>query len=167
MDFLKHQITGLEYSDPEIFKKEIEYIFNKTWQYFCQVSELSEAGSYITATLGTEPIIILKASDGKLRAFHNVCPHRGARMLLGSGTCKGIVCPYHSWSFTENGTLNHIPKRQRFGDIDVESLNLRPASVDTWRGLVFASPILDIEPLASRRICSAPAPRRAAGECRG
>ncbi|RII79661.1 aromatic ring-hydroxylating oxygenase subunit alpha [Pseudomonas monteilii] len=147
MDFFKCQISGSDYSDPYTFDKEIKNIFNKTWQYVCHESELLAPGSYITATLGTEPILILRATDGSLRSFHNVCPHRGARMLSGSGTCKGIVCPYHSWSFTESGAVNHIPKKKWFEHLDIEGLHLKPASVEVWRGLVFASGVENAEPL--------------------
>lgn len=81
MDYIKNQINGSQYNDPEFFKKENQNIFNRTWQYVCQATEISEAGSYVTTKLGTEPIIILRGGDGELRAFHNVCPHRGARLF--------------------------------------------------------------------------------------
>ena len=143
MDLLKSQLIGSYYNDQNIFEKETVNIFSKTWQYICRVSDLSAVDSYITATLGNEPIIVLRCSDGTLRSFHNVCPHRGARMLSGYGVCKGIVCPYHSWSFTESGSVRHIPKENWFGDLQIENLHLKRASVDVWRGFVFASPIED------------------------
>lgn len=67
MDFLKFQLIGAHYNDQNIFEKETVNIFNKAWQYVCRESDLSAVGSYVTATLGTEPIIVFKASDGTLR----------------------------------------------------------------------------------------------------
>ncbi|WP_162240068.1 aromatic ring-hydroxylating oxygenase subunit alpha [Pseudomonas sp. Leaf129] len=147
MDFFERQISGSDYSDQSTFDNETKNIFNKTWQYVCHESELPVSGSYITRVIGAEPILVLKASDGALRSFHNVCPHRGARMLSGNGICKGIICPYHFWSFTENGAINHIPKKHWFESLDIEGLHLKPASVDVWRGLVFANPVENAQPL--------------------
>ncbi len=147
MNDLKTQIIGSDYSDPNTFNKECKCIFSQTWQYICHESELSEPGSYVTATLGNEPIFVLKIADRTLRSFHNICPHRGAQILAGNGICRRIVCPYHSWSFTENGAVHHIPKQQWFENLDTEKLHLRPVSVEVWRGFVFANASENAKPL--------------------
>ncbi|WP_449431392.1 aromatic ring-hydroxylating oxygenase subunit alpha [Pseudomonas putida] len=140
-------LPGSYYNDEVIFKKELKYLFSRTWQYVCREDELRERGSYLTVTLGREPILLMRGQDNKLRAYHNICPHRGARLLQGKGKCQGIICPYHAWRFHDDGRLHHIPRKKWFSDLNIDNLSLRPASVDSWRGFVFVNPVQNCTPL--------------------
>ena len=85
------------YNHPEMTRLEYERILRPAWQIVCHVSALKTAGDYVTVDLGgIDSVVALRDSQGAIRAFHNVCRHRGARILDGSGNCPGaMTCPYH------------------------------------------------------------------------
>jgi phenylpropionate dioxygenase-like ring-hydroxylating dioxygenase large terminal subunit len=140
-------LSGAAYADDQVFEHELLRIFHRTWQYVGREDLVRAPGTFFTTVVGREPILVLRGHDGQLRAFHNVCPHRGARLLEGAGACKAIVCPYHAWRFNQDGSLANIPKREYFGDVPLDEASLAPASVDIWRGFVFVNPLADAPPL--------------------
>ena len=92
------------YSDPELTHLEIERILKPSWQIACHVSQIPNAGDYVTFELGADSVIVLREGGGGVRALHNVCRHRGTRLLEGSGRCLGrITCPYHGWTYRYDG----------------------------------------------------------------
>src|SRR4051812_7295065 len=95
------------YLDAEFLALERERIFRPSWQVICHVSEIPDAGDYQTLDLIGESLFALRGPDGQIRAFHNVCRHRAARLLDGpTGRCgRRIVCPYHAWSYDFEGRL--------------------------------------------------------------
>ena len=124
------------YRDPEVLEAEHERIFERTWQLAGHSSALREPGRYITCQAGTQPVLVVRAKDGKLRAFRNVCRHRGSRVLSGSGQCgKAIRCRYHGWTYRLDGSLIGMPEVRSFGDIDKSGLGLLPARVEEAGGL--------------------------------
>jgi phenylpropionate dioxygenase-like ring-hydroxylating dioxygenase large terminal subunit len=138
------------YWSEEWFDREQRLLFGDTWHLAASAAELTTPGDVVTVDAGRDPLIIVCGPDRKLRAFHNLCPHRGIKLVDGTGS-RGptITCPYHSWAFTLSGELCRVPQREaQFGDIDTESLSLRPAQVGEWEGMVFAHPEPDGEPLA-------------------
>ena len=99
------------YRDPAVAELELERIFERTWQFAAHVSSLPDPGSYITASAGRQPVLVLRDQDGVLRAFRNVCRHRGSRLLAGSGECgKAIRCRYHGWTYRLDGELIGVPE---------------------------------------------------------
>src|SRR5262249_2640262 len=95
----------------------------------------------LTYTAGFDPLVVVRTLDGELRAFHNVCPHRGMRLVEGAGTARtGIICPYHFWSFDLDGELRKYPQPDQFPSLDPQRCGLAPASIGTWGGLVFVHP---------------------------
>jgi phenylpropionate dioxygenase-like ring-hydroxylating dioxygenase large terminal subunit len=147
---LARQLPGWAYADERLFGQEMSTIFARSWQYAGRHERVPEPGDYFTTQVARDPIIVLRAPDGTLQAFHNVCPHRGMRLLDGDGRCKRIVCPYHAWSFNHDGALHHIPKRREyFPGVEDDAVALQPASVAVWRGFVFVNPDPDAEPLLS------------------
>src|SRR3984893_986478 len=87
------------YLDPRILALEQEHIFERTWQLAGHLSQLPQAGSYLTAQAGTQPVLVVRDEDGEIRAFRNVCRHRGSRLLSGSGQCRAAIrCRYHGWT---------------------------------------------------------------------
>jgi phenylpropionate dioxygenase-like ring-hydroxylating dioxygenase large terminal subunit len=93
------------YYDPEIFAAEKEQIWCKTWQYVGYLGDLTEPGDYITANILDQLIFVIRAASGELRAFYNVCMHRGHILVEGKGNKRIITCPSHAWSYDSHGNL--------------------------------------------------------------
>ncbi|HQX85556.1 MAG TPA: Rieske 2Fe-2S domain-containing protein, partial [Aestuariivirga sp.] len=86
------------YTDPKIYAAEMRLIHQKSWCYVGHVCDVAEPGRYFTDTVGEQPILVVRGQDGVIRAFYNVCQHRGHELLKGAGQLKtkGISCPYHA-----------------------------------------------------------------------
>ena len=126
------------YSHPEMTRLEFERILKPSWQIACHVNSIPNPGDYLTFEIGPESILVLRNRNGAIAAFHNVCRHRGTRLLDGQGQCPGnIVCPYHGWSYRHDGTLAGVSQRESFPDLDRSNLNLRPILTDIAFGFVF------------------------------
>lgn len=136
------------YATPQTFFDERERIFSRTWQLIGPVSAVGEPGQYAATEIAGLKIFVLRGRDGALRAFRNVCRHRGARLLEeGTGRCGPIRCPYHNWAYGDDGSLVNAPW---FGDdpgFRKEDWPLESISVREWRGLLFAAiaPEQDLE----------------------
>jgi len=139
------------YLDPQLLELEQQRIFERTWQLAGHVSALSQPGSYLTAQAGSQPVLVVRAQDGTLRAFRNVCRHRGSRLLSGAGRCRqAIRCRYHGWTYTLDGELIGIPEGRGFEPaVDKRALGLLPARVEELSGLVFVNLDGGAAPLAS------------------
>lgn len=128
------------YVDPAIFAAERDRIFRRTWQLVASERALAAAGDYVATDIAGSAVIILRGDDGEVRALRNVCRHRGSRLLdAGTGTSKELVCPYHGWRYDLRGALAETPWYGEPSPFALDELCLRPLSVATWRGLVFAS----------------------------
>src|SRR5262245_11120950 len=93
------------YTSPDVFARAREAIFFRDWHLAGHVSDLAEAGSYITAAMHDQSVFICRGKDGRLRGFYNVCAHRAHELLSGMGRAKVITCPYHAWSYHLTGEL--------------------------------------------------------------
>ena len=126
------------YNHPEMSRLEYERILRPSWQLVCHVSAVARQGDYVAIEIGRESIVVLKGSAGEIRAFHNVCRHRGARILQGAGNCPGaITCPYHGWSYKLTGELLGMPNRETFPPLDRSQLGLKPVRMQVFSGFVF------------------------------
>jgi len=139
-------LTNLEaryYVDPDVFAAERQRIFKRHWQMLGPATRLASPGDYLAVDVAGWKLFALRGRDGVLRGFHNVCRHRGARLLAdGAGQCSRLRCPYHQWVYDDGGALRQAPW---FGDdaaFKIEDWPLQAAHVAEWRGLVF----LAIEP---------------------
>ncbi|MGI9371583.1 MAG: aromatic ring-hydroxylating oxygenase subunit alpha, partial [Hyphomicrobiales bacterium] len=121
---------------------EQEKIFSRTWAYAGFMEDISEPGQYLTVQAGLNNIFIIMGRDRRLRAFHNICRHRGTQLIRAVGkTQKALSCPYHDWTYDLEGNLISVPEEQeQFKDLDKSCLGLKPASVDLWRGMLFVHP---------------------------
>jgi benzoate/toluate 1,2-dioxygenase subunit alpha len=140
------------FTDQEIFDLEIERIFEGTWVFVGMASEVPNPHDYLTVTIGRHPLIVMRDSHGKLGCFVNSCRHRGARLCqFTKGHSPVHVCPYHGWSFTSAGQLQHIKERAAGGyppAFDQQDLSLiRVAHFGAYRGFLFASLEADVPPL--------------------
>jgi phenylpropionate dioxygenase-like ring-hydroxylating dioxygenase large terminal subunit len=126
------------YNHPEMTRLEIERILEPSWQIVCHVNAIPRPGDFVTFDLGTNGVVALRDSQGSIRAFHNVCRHRGARILEGSGHCPGaITCPYHGWSYRLSGELRAVTERDSFPDLERSQWGLKPVRSQVAFGFVF------------------------------
>lgn len=132
------------YTSQAWFDWEMQALWGNNWHFAGMVTDLARPGDYTTVQVGVHPIFIVRGQDHRLRAFHNICRHRGTQLLRAKGRSeKNIVCPYHNWTYSLNGALNRIPeeKTQFAGqNIDKSALCLFTASVETWREMIFVHP---------------------------
>ena len=129
------------YFDERWHRREIDAIFNRSWLCAGLISDAVEPGDYWTIQAGDHPLVIVRGADGELRAFHNICRHRGARLVEGKGSApRGLSCFYHHWHYNLDGALRGVPQADRFGTLDKSKLGLKTASISQWRGLVFVHP---------------------------
>ncbi|KWF05439.1 aromatic ring-hydroxylating oxygenase subunit alpha [Burkholderia pseudomultivorans] len=126
------------YTSQEVFKAEEEKIFADTWICVAHRSELADANQYVTREVIGENVLIVRGKDKVLRAFYNVCPHRGHQLLEGSGKAKNVItCPYHAWTFKLDGALAHANNCDHVMEFDKENSSLVPVKVEEYAGFVF------------------------------
>lgn len=130
-----HSLPGWAYLKPELFERERHEIFFRTWHYAGWIGDLQNTGDYITAELLDQSVIILRAEDGTLQGFHNVCLHRGHQLLTGQGHVNAIACPYHAWVYRLDGQLRNARGAERQPNFDTGQFRMRPVRVDLFAGL--------------------------------
>jgi phenylpropionate dioxygenase-like ring-hydroxylating dioxygenase large terminal subunit len=136
------------YSDPAVLRLERERIFRRTWQYAGRADQIAEPGSYVACEAGGIPIVVVRDKQATLRAFVNVCRHRGSLVCEGEGRRETLQCPYHAWTYDLDGSLRAAPRADREPGFDREALGLVPAAVDSWGPFVFVNPDAEAAPLA-------------------
>ena len=128
------------YTDGEVFAQECDRIFWTDWQLIGPASSLASAGDYVATEIAGAKVVAVRGADDTLRAFRNVCRHRGARLLEeGTGRCKLIRCQYHNWVYDLDGSLRQAPWFGDDGDFDMADWPLEAISIEVWRGLVFVA----------------------------
>ena len=130
------------YTSLDWFKTEQKDFFAKAWVFAGVISDVQASGDYITVQAGAFPLAVIKLKDGTLAAYHNICRHRGATLLEGTGnTGKSLVCPYHRWTYTLQGQLKGMPNMAEcFPDLKRAQLSLKLASIGEFQGLIFVNP---------------------------
>ncbi|MDQ3066172.1 MAG: aromatic ring-hydroxylating dioxygenase subunit alpha [Actinomycetota bacterium] len=136
------------YSDPAVLRLERDRIFRLVWQYAGRADQVAEPGAYFTCDLGGVPIVVVRDEDNVVRAFHNVCRHRGSLVCEGEGKRASLQCPYHAWTYGLDGSLRSAPRSDREPGFERESLGLVPVPVETWGPFVFVNPDAEAAPLA-------------------
>src|SRR5207248_3289329 len=136
------------YSDPEALPREQERIFRHAWQYAGPAEHVAEPGQFFTCRVGEIPVIVVRGRDEQLRAFLNVCRHRGAVLLEGSGRRETLQCHYHAWTYDLDGKLRAAPRSEREPGLELEGIRLLELRVETWGPLVFVNPDAEASPLA-------------------
>ena len=128
------------YTDASIHARELTRIFQRSWCYVGHETDIGAAGSYFTDDVAHQPIIVVRGHDGKVRAFYNVCQHRGHILLKDRGMLTtGITCPYHAWSYGLDGALRHAPKTGEVLGFDKTEFGLRSLPVTNVAGLIFVN----------------------------
>src|SRR5712692_2890077 len=145
---MKRSLPWARYADPDVLRREGERIFARAWQYVGHTGQITETG-FFASTAGQIPVVVTRARDGELRAFLNVCRHRGHIVASGSGTRETLQCPYHAWTYALDGQLRTAPRSDREPGFDADELGLRQIQVDSWGPFVFVNPDPDGAPLAA------------------
>ncbi len=137
---LPRALPAWAYSHPEMTRLEYERVLKPSWQIVCHLNSIPSPGDFVTVDLGRESIVAVRDSQGQVQAFHNVCRHRGARILDGAGNCPGVItCPYHGWSYRLNGELMGVPVRESFPGLDRARHGLKPVRMAIQFGFVFVN----------------------------
>jgi choline monooxygenase len=136
------------YSDEELLRRERAKIFARSWQYGGRAERVAQPGSFLATDAGGIPILVVRGKDGELRAFINVCRHRGAVLTEGCGTRETIQCHYHAWTYDLDGSLRAAPRSDREPGFDKADRSLLPAQAGTWGPFLFVNPDPDAPSLA-------------------
>ena len=133
-------LPGWLYYDPEFFEAEKKAFLRAAPQVVCHESEIREPGEWRSLEYLGESVIVIRGDDGEVRAFSNVCRHRGSRIVDGSGGCaKVLQCPYHAWSYSRDGRLVGVSHRNEYPGLQTEKLGLFPVTLENWRGFLFVA----------------------------
>lgn len=127
------------YRSQQRFQAEIDKVLRRSFAAFCPSAALSEPGSFIAREAAGTPIVVVRGRDGVVRAFHNVCRHRGMRIAADSGCANAFVCPYHGWTYELDGRLRHVPHAEGFPGLDKQDHGLVPLRAVESHGMVFVS----------------------------
>lgn len=128
------------YRSPEFFEREREQVFKRAWLHAGRVEQLPDIHSYFVKEIEVckASVVITRAKDGRVRAFHNVCSHRGNHVVTDTcGTAERLVCRYHNWAYRNDGELIGVPDQKRFFDLDKKACGLTPIACDVWQGFIF------------------------------
>jgi Rieske 2Fe-2S family protein len=141
-------MPGERYTSPDILADETERIFARHWNCVGRASRLSSPGDYFLRDIAGESLIILRDRGGELRAFFNVCRHRGTRICKATSGqfSETIQCPYHAWTYTTDGRLIGAPHMQEVEGFDKQDYPLHAAAVAEWEGFVFVNIARDPQP---------------------
>jgi phenylpropionate dioxygenase-like ring-hydroxylating dioxygenase large terminal subunit len=132
------RVPADRYADPAHFERELDLVLRRHWLFGGTSAELPEPGDVKVWERFGETVVIRRHTDGGLRAFHNVCQHRGARIVPASGHCKGNVeCKWHGWRYDEDGVVVRVPKREDFDPSAIDGARAQAVAVAEWSGLIF------------------------------
>ncbi|MFN0157341.1 MAG: aromatic ring-hydroxylating oxygenase subunit alpha [Bacteroidota bacterium] len=141
-------IPSTWYTAPEYFEFEKECIFSRSWQNVGHVSQVAKAGDHIIATVADNPVIVVRGKDNVLRAFYNVCRHRGGPLATCNGNTEHVLqCHYHGWTYFFDGQLRGVPDWDRVELFDKKDYGLVPIRLECWEGLIFVNLAASPEPL--------------------
>ena len=153
---------------PEFLRLEYQRVWRKVWQVACREEELPRVGDFVTYDIGDQSVIVVRVAPDELRAYHNVCLHRGRRLPQGCGKATKFHCNYHGWQWGLDGRNLRVIDKHDWGAatcVSDESLRLREVLVDTWGGFVFVNLDLQAQPLAAFRTTICPPQSSGIGRC--
>jgi len=137
------------YISQEFHDLEVEKVWKKTWQFACREEEIPAAGDHVVYEIAERQVLVVRGQDMAVRAFHNVCLHRGRAIKQRDGSSPDIRCPFHGWTWSLDGSLRDVPARWDFPHVQRDNYALPEVKVGTWGGFVFVNMDADCEPLES------------------
>ena len=132
-------LPGQYYTSQGVYEMEVEKLFMKDWLMVARVEEFTEPGDYMTTEIVGEPIIVCLNNACELRAFANVCKHRGAAVAAGSGNAASFNCPFHGWIYDLDGKLVTPSQPRGLPQFDAKNCQLSLIRLETWGGCVFVN----------------------------
>jgi Rieske 2Fe-2S family protein len=133
-------LPGTDYHSPAVYAADLERVFGRSWVCVGRAETLTTPGHYLTPEVAGESLIVVRGRDDQLRAFANICRHRGTLLLDGDGTVNGAIrCPYHSWTYALDGRLVGSPNVHAADGIDREDLGLWRVRLEEWDGFVMVN----------------------------
>jgi len=138
-DWDRRGLPGWAYHSPALLDLEKEFIFRNHWQIVGHVCDVPAAGDYLTLDLVGDRALVVRGKDGVVRGFHNLCRHRGSRVVAESqGNCRNaMVCPFHGWVYNLDGTLRGAARPRAFPEVDKSEFGLQPLDLEVWMGFIF------------------------------
>ncbi len=131
-------IPAARYADPDFFRLEREHVWGKSWLLAAHESDVPQSGDYKLIEKLGESVLVIRGTDGAVRAMHNVCMHRGSPLVREPrGNVRKFVCPYHAWTYEADGSLSRVAEARNFACLDKAAMGLQPVRCETWRGHVF------------------------------
>ena len=147
------------YFDPDFYQMETELLWPRVWQMACRLEEIPEPRDFVEYRILDQSVVVLRTDDMGVRAFHNVCRHRGVRLVEGRGRCEsGFVCPFHGWCYGPDGANTFVPRAKTFSEHNRQpgDVDLTPVRCEVWGGCAWinldeaAPPLREcIEPFAT------------------
>ena len=125
------------YTSDAFYAREVERIFHREWNFIGRADRIPNHGDYFTIEFAGVPVVVVRGKNGMVRAFSNVCRHRGARIMNGEGNARSFRCPYHSWSYTLDGRLERAPEMHETRGFELADYGLKPVRLETWAGFMF------------------------------
>jgi phenylpropionate dioxygenase-like ring-hydroxylating dioxygenase large terminal subunit len=125
------------YFDPDFFRMEAELLWSRTWQMACRLEEIPDPGDFAEYQILDQSVVVLRVDESTVRAFHNVCRHRGVRLVEGRGRLEsGFVCPFHGWCYGSDGANTFLPRARSFAEHNRQpaDIDLTPVRCETWGG---------------------------------
>ena len=129
------------------YKADLQAILARTWQWVCHVEKLRKPGSYVTVTIASMPVAVVRDRDNTLRAFYNVCKHRAHELLQGEGRTTRIMCPYHAWVYKLSGELMMAPETEHLDDFVPSDICLDQVHVEEFCGFIYVNLDPEARPL--------------------
>ena len=145
------------YYDAEFFELEAKHLWSRTWQMACRLEEIPNVNDWVEYEVLDQSVIVVRQTDGSVKAFHNACRHRGVRVAVDRGNChSGFTCPFHGWCYSSEGANTGIPMRKSFaeGQLERRDIDLTPVRCEVWGGCAW----INLDPKAPPlRECLEPA----------
>jgi len=134
------RIATERYTSAAFAAREADRLWKRVWQMACRAEDIPDPGDYVEYAVGDQSFLVVRGDDGAIRAFANVCRHRGNTLRTGAGHCRQIRCGYHGWAWALDGRLADIPDRHLTVDVADGDYGLAEAAVGEWAGFVFLHP---------------------------
>jgi phenylpropionate dioxygenase-like ring-hydroxylating dioxygenase large terminal subunit len=135
------------YLSDEFAMAELTKMWSRVWQIACMDADIPNVGDYYEYRIGRESVLVVRETDDSVRAYHNVCQHRGRPIKQGRGNAQQLQCPYHGWTWKLDGTIAQVPERQEFCPFGDRDVSLREVRVDQWEQFIFINLDPDAGPL--------------------
>ena len=132
-------VPATNYISPDFARREAEGLWSRVWQMACREEEIPKVGDYYTYDIVDQSVIVVRVAADRIKAYHNVCPHRGRTLTEGCGHAARLICKYHGWSWKLDGTIAKVVDRHEWPDelVADEELNLTPVKIGRWSGWVY------------------------------